>query len=539
MGNNAWLLKIGASFMRSSDAVRLCAHIVNFAAILVGARGALAQTSRPTPSPAPLTFNITYDSSITGSFTGRVYVMFSSSGMGEPRFGPSWFGDDPFFAVDVRNWQSNTPLVVDDKSVGFPAPLSEVPQREWRIQAVMRINKDSPSIGRGPGSGYSAIVKRTLSGTDGGVIDLRIAKVVEPREFKQTDRIKLVEVPSALLSEFHKRPMNLRAAVILPRSYDDHPDLYYPALYWIGGFGSDHTSAGYMIRLWNETGSSDRIIRIVLDPSCYGGHHAFADSDNNGPVGRALVQELIPHVERTYRLVASPSARFLSGHSSGGWSSLWLQITYPDIFGGTWSIAPDPVDFRDFQRINLYESGANMYADHAGDRRPLARHGHDQVLIWYDDFARMEIPYGDGGQLRSFEWVFSPRGPDGWPQPLYNRATGEVYSSVAEHWRRYDIRLILEDRWDTLGPKLAGKIHVFMGEQDTFFLEGATKLLKESQERMGGDAVIEITAGKDHTSIATPGLRKRIDDELLSVFYEHHPQHRIPDAPAIDDKQPR
>jgi hypothetical protein len=302
----------------------------------------------------------------------------------------------------------------------------------------------------------------------------------------------------------------------------------YPAYYWIGGFGSDHTSAGYMTRQWDETGYSDRIARIVLDPSCFGGHHAFADSDNNGPVGRALVSEFIPYLEQTYRLVSSPSARFVRGHSSGGWSSLWLQVAYPEFFGGCWSIAPDPVDFRDFQRINLYAPKSNMYVDEQGQERPLARSDSDQVMILYEDFARMEVPYGEGGQLRSFEWVFSRRGADGLPEPLYDRQTGEVNPAVADSWKRYDIRLILESNWPSLGSKLAGKIHVFMGDKDTFFLEGATKLLQESQTKLGSDAVIEIVPNRNHMSIASAALRKRIDQELLAVFDEDHPEYRSP-----------
>lgn len=518
--------------MRSQRAARLLAIALSVITLLVAARGSLAQTSQPANAAAPLRINISYDPSVAGSFTGRVYVLFTVSAMGEPRLGPSWFNPDPFFAIDVIDWPPNTPLVFDDDAIGMKDPPSAVPAREWSVQAVMRINKDSPSIGRGPGTGYSAVLRRQISGSESGDIDLRIDKVVDAKPFQESERIKLVEIPSPLLTKFHKRPMNLRAAVVLPKGYDEHPSQKYPAYYWIGGFGSDHTGANYMSRQWNETGCDDRIMRVVLDPLCYGGHHAFADSDNNGPVGRALVEELIPHLEQTYRLVSSPSARFLGGHSSGGWSSLWLQVTYPDYFGGTWSIAPDPVDFRDFQRINLYAPKSNMYVDEQGEKRPLARADNAQVVIWYEDFARMEVPYGEGGQLRSFEWVFSHKGADGLPEPLYNREAGEVNPAVAESWKRYDIRLILDGNWPTLGPKLAGKIHVFMGDKDTFYLEGATKLLKESMTKLGSDAVIEIEPNKNHMSIASAALRKRIDQEMLQVFDEHNPEYRKPSMPA-------
>jgi S-formylglutathione hydrolase FrmB len=454
----------------------------------------------------------------------------------EPRFGPAWFGTHPFFAKDVVDWKPDQPLLIDDNALGFPVKPSEIHPGNYAVQAVMRRNLDSLSIGTGAGSAYSTVI--TLSGLDDfqdktvttwGNVSLRINQLVEPRTFIGTDRIELVELRSDLLSDFHKRDIIMRAAIILPPSYGLEPDRRYPALYWIGGFGSDHHTARLKARSWERTGYDDRFIRVVLDPLCYGGHHAFADSANNGPRGRALVEEFIPHLEKTFKLVAAPTARFVSGHSSGGWSSLWLQITYPDFFGGAWSLAPDPVDFRDFQRINLYEPGANMYTDTAGNRRPLAR-SRDQIVAWYDAFAKMEVVQGEGGQLRSFEWVFSDRAADGLPKPLYDRQSGLVDSSVAESWRRYDIRLLLEQNWQTLGPKLddGSEIHVFMGEFDTFYLEGATQLLKQSQDKLGSKAVIEIIPGADHGSIDTPRLRVRIDRDMVIIFNANHPEHARP-----------
>ena len=157
------------------------------------------------------------------------------------------------------------------------------------------------------------------------------------------------------------------------------------------------------------------MIHVVLDPNCHHGHHVFADSANNGPYGKALIEELIPAIEKRFRAIPRPAARLLTGHSSGGWSSLWLQVTYPDFFGGVWSTAPDPVDFRDFQRIDLYRAGENMFADARGVPRPIARRGTEPVLF-YKPFSDMEVVMGHGGQLASFEAVFSERGDDGYPE---------------------------------------------------------------------------------------------------------------------------
>lgn len=504
---------------------------------LAAAGGAFARQADPghgAPPPVapetrklPLTFRVSFSSDVTkGSFTGRVYVMLST-GDREPRFGPAWFGTQPFFARDVKDWNPDTPLGFDDRALSFPYPPSQLPPGEYMIQAVMRINPDSPEIGTGAGTAYSVAAKKKLNGAESGTVVCRIRDVAQPRPFKETDRIKLVELKSDLLSAFHGRDIVMRAAVVLPDGYERDPERRYPALYWIGGFGSDHREAFGMVRAWDNTGLADNVVHVVLDPSCYGGHHVFADSANNGPRGQALVQELIPFLEKTYKLVAAPTARFVSGHSSGGWSSLWLQTAYPDFFGGVWSIAPDPVDFRDFQRIDLYKSGVSVFTDENGARRPIARMG-DRILGYYDDFSKMENVVGEGGQLRSFEWVFSPAGSDGLPLRLYNRKTGVVDAEVAQAWKKYDIRMILEDNWATLGPKLKGKLHVFVGDMDTFYLDGAVRLLKQSLEKLGSDAVVEIVPNRDHSSVADPGLRKRIERELLEVFNRNHPQFAKP-----------
>jgi S-formylglutathione hydrolase FrmB len=493
-------------------------------ALLLAAPAAVAQapTTRPSAKPAPLQFVVTYDESITDTFTGRVYVMTNLGSRREPRYGPSWMRPTPFFAVDVSGWKPGKPLVIDQDALSYPGPLSELEAANYAVQAVMRLSRDASEIGAA-GNPYSANERFDLDASAGGSVRLRIDQVQTPRPFTESDRIKLVELRSKLLSDFHGRDMMMHAAVILPQTLDENKDRKYPVLYWIGGFGSDHTGARWRKQLWDRTGYSDRVIRIVLSASCYGGHHVFADSANNGPVGRALVEELIPHIEATYPLVSAPTARFVAGHSSGGWASLWLQITYPGVFGGVWSLAPDPIDFSDFQRIDLYKPGVNMYVDAAGQRRPLARRG-EQVTLWYEPFGRMEAVVGDGGQLRSFDWVFSPRGADGLPRRLFDPETGAVDPVTAQAWRRYDIRLILENTWATLGAQLAGKLHIIAGEFDTFYLEGPVIALKAWLEDVGSDADVEIVAGADHGSIATLDLWRRIDEALLAVFDRHHPQ---------------
>jgi hypothetical protein len=467
--------------------------------------------------PKPLEFRVRFDPKVTAApFTGRVYVMLSRRAFGEPRFGPDWFQPEPFFARDVQDLKPLDTIAIDGRALGFPSSLTQLPPATYAIQAVMDLNRDERDFSNATGNGYSLVVRRPLDAAASGPVELLIDQVVSPRGFPETDRVKLVEIPSKLLSEFHGRPVRLRAGVVLPASYATQPEARFATIYEIPGFGGDHQMAHMYGRARPAIEGEIDMIRVVLDANCPLGHHVFADSENNGPCGRALVAELIPHIERTYRSIPKPSARLLTGHSSGGWSSLWLQVTYPETFGGTWSTAPDPVDFRDFQRIDIYRAGENMFRDAAGQSRPIAR-VRGRPVQFVQPFSDMEAVMGPGGQLHSFEAVFSPRGPGGRPRLLWNRTTGEIDRDVARAWERYDIRLVLERNWSTLGPKLTGKLHVFMGAEDTFYLDGATRLLKESLAKLGSDAVVEILPGRDHGTLLDPALRARIAREMAET----------------------
>jgi hypothetical protein len=201
---------------------------------------------------------------------------------------------------------------------------------------------------------------------------------------------------------------------------------------------------------------------------------------------------------------------------------LWLQVTYPDFFGGAWSTSPDPVDFHDFQQIDLYAPDANFYTDAQGKLRPVARMGTEPVLF-IKPFVDMETVLGHGGQMGSFEAVFSPRGPDGKPLPLWSRATGAIDPKVTKAWEKYDISLTLQRNWKTLGPKLRGKLHVWTGSLDTFYLNGAVERLKDRMELLDSDANIEIVPGKDHGTLLAGGTWDRIAREMNAEFSKHYP----------------
>ncbi len=467
-------------------------------------------------------FELRFEKSLRSEpYTGRVTIFFGKTNR-EPRFGPNWFHPEPFVSKDVKDWKPGEPLAIrlaDWDLKTFPRSLESVDWTAYKAQAVARWNPWEREVGTGPGNAYSEPVQ--ITNDNQNKVVLKLSKIVPEQPWPDSKWTKLLRVRSKLLSDFHKKDVFLHAAVVLPDSYYDQPKRRYPAIFNIPGFGGTHRH-GFRDRPVKEDNPEGvEFFRVMLDPSCPLGHHVFADSANNGPFGTALVEELLPAFDQQFRTIPQPTARFLTGHSSGGWSSLWVQITHPDTFGGVWSTAPDPVDFRDFQQIDLFCQDENMYADTDGKPRPLARRD-GQVLVWYRDFAEMEDTLGPGGQLHSFEAVFSPRTKDGSPALLWNRKTGAVDTDVANTWKKYDIRLYLERDWDELREKLAGKLHVFMGDEDTFYLEGATKLLKKSLKKLGSDAVVELHPGKDHGTLMSQELRARIRLEMAEQFLQHH-----------------
>lgn len=469
-------------------------------------------------------FSIRLDPAVRQSpFTGRVYLFFNGANNDEPRLGPDWFHPEPFVALDVERWNPAEPLSISPgtaRLLSFPRPLADLDLMNSRVQAVIRLNPYEREVGTGPGNGFSAQTAAAPAASAPG-IDLLINQIVPEPVFKNSDRCQEIIVRSELLSTFHGREVLWKAAVQLPASYLTDPERRYPVILVVPGFGGDHynVAAAPPVQEQNERGVE--FIRVTLNPSCARGHHVFADSANNGPAGKSFVTEFLPQLDQKFRTVAAPTARFLTGHSSGGWSTLWLQTTYPEIFGGTWSTAPDSVDFHDFQRVDIYQPSANLFRDEAGNRRPLGRNGAT-ILLWTDRFCDMEHVLGYGGQMQSFEAVFSPRGTDGAPLQIWDRRTGAINQSVAETWKRYDIRLRLLLNWPQLAPQLAGKLHVFMGAEDTFYLEGATRRLKATLTQLGSDAVVEIVPGKNHFNLFDEAIASRVRQEMVTSFLKHH-----------------
>ena len=473
---------------------------------------ALLLLAAPASAAGPA-FRLTLDAKAhPGPVSGRAFVLLLTGKPNPLPNGLNWFNPEPAFATDVTDWTPDKPIDLGDKLA--TVPLAKVkPGKYWAV-AVLDRDLGGISFAATAGNLYSEAKRIDFDPASAEPLAFTLDRVYEEKPPTDTDAVKFVEVESQLLTKFHGRPTKLRAGVIPPPSFADQPDRTFPVVYEIPGFGGDHRSAGFRGKRAGVLADGVEAVWVMLDPNCRLGHHVFADSANNGPCGQALIDELMPAIEGKFRCGGEAKRRLVTGHSSGGWSSLWLQVTYPDVFGGCWSTSPDPVDFRDFQRVNLYD-GDNLFTLD-GKPRPLSRSRGGRALQ-VQAFSDMERVMGHGGQLGSFEAVFSPRGPDGKPTPLWDRDTGAVSTETAKSWEKYDIRLVLEKNWPTLGPKLAGKLHVWMGDEDTFLLDGAARLLKKSLADLGSDAVVELFPGKDH-GLVDAKLRERMKKEMAAAL---------------------
>lgn len=489
---------------------------------------------RAAREPAPLRFAVSFADSVHSEpVTGRVLLFLSDSAEGEPRFGPSLSNPQPVFALEVENLAPGEVVEFaqgafnNPSSLAYPGPMRRIVEGDYVAQVLFDIDTTRPSYGSGPGNLYSEVRSLHIAPKYSGTVSLvATQKVSQDQPPEDTEWVKLVEVRSALMSAFYGREVFLRAGVVLPPGYEENPEALYPAIYVVPGFGGRHTGAWRWIdgekgQAWQRGEfPSQPMLQIALDPEVPNGHSTFCDSENNGPAGEALLTELIPEIERRFRVISAPYARLLTGHSSGGWASLWLQVRYPDFFGGTWSTAPDPVDFRAFQAINLYED-ADAYFTDDGYPRPSMRQDGEVVLSIRDE-NYIEYVTGAGGQWGSWEAAYSPRMPDGTPARIWDKVTGRIDREVAEAWRPYDIRLRLEENWADLGPRLRGKIHVIVGAHDNFYLERAVRLLKDFLDGTDFGGYVAVPPG-DHSSFRTSDTRLQIYEEMAEQFRRNAP----------------
>lgn len=459
--------------------------------------------------------------------SGRLLVLLARGANGEAderMLEPGFLDPESVFVtgVEVRNLEPGRTVEIRSDQLAFPRPLGDAPAGAYRAQAVLDVDHSYTYSGGGAGDLASAIVPlATFDPAATAPTNLTLEHRAPDSPPADTPTVKLVTFVSPSLSAFWGRPITMRAAVVLPFDYAASPAKRYPTVYRIHGYSGSHRRAwqqGPKLVADQAKGVIPAMINVYLDGSCPMGHHEFADSANNGPWGRALTTELIPYLEKHFRMDAVPRGRLLTGHSSGGWSTLWLAITYPNVFGGTWSTSPDPVDFRDFTGIDLTRPETeNFFATSDGRERNLVRfQGRDIMSVrQYALLERVEGEYG--GQWGSFEAVFSPKGDDGRPMHLFDRDTGRIDPVVARSCEKFDIARVLRANWARLGPRLKGRIHIIVGSADTFHLERAVYLLRDVLKELGSDATIEVLEGRTHMDLYEGGLDERIAREMYAT----------------------
>jgi Putative esterase len=467
---------------------------------------------------------------------GRVLLLISTDNSKEPRFQINEDLDtQQVFGVNVDGLKPGETAFIEGDVLGYPLKsIAEIAPGDYWVQAVLHRyetfkRSDGHTVklpmdrGEGqqwkeaPGNLYSTPQKVSLDPRKSETISVTLDKVMPPIEPpKDTKYIKHVRIQSEKLTKFWGRPMYLGANVLLPEGFDTHPEAHYPLVIFhghfaptFGGFretppdpnlkpeysarfkleGYNKTMQEYAYKFYQDwTGPNfPRMIIIEVQHAnpFYDDSYAV-NSANLGPYGDAITYELIPYVEKQFRGIGKGWARFLYGGSTGGWEALAVQMMYPDEYNGCWASCPDPIDFRAYTVVNIYEHENAYYADAKWKKtpRPGKRNYLGELSGTLEEMNRLELVLGtnsrSGAQWDIWQAVYSPVGDDGYPKPIWDKRTGKIDRSVAEYWREhYDLGHILRRDWKTLGPKLEGKIHIYCGDMDNYYLNNAVYLVEE------------------------------------------------------------
>ena len=487
-----------------------------------------------------LSFAISFPEELSSEpLDGRVLLAISDNDEREPRF---QIGNGPdtqlLFGIDADGLSPGENAVIDAEVFGYPrASLAEIPKGEYWVQAVLnryetfhlgdgRVLELPPDKGEGqhwerkPGNLYSLPRKVTIDPESNDTIrismDQEIPEIERPTDTKY---VKHIQLESKLLTEFWGRPTELGAHVLLPKGFDEHPEARYPLAIFHGHFPSDFGGfretppdpdlepeysarfdiEGYNVvvqehayefyQRWTGPDFPRVLIVQVQHPTPYFDDSYAVNSVNMGPYGDAITYELIPHIEEKFRGIGEGWARFLYGGSTGGWEALAVQIFYPEEYNGAFAGCPDPIDFRAYTLVNIYEDDNAYFVEGPWKRttRPRSRTTLGQVTTTLEDVNHKELVIGtkgrSNGQRDVWLTLFGPAGEDGYPRHLWDKKTGVIDREVAEYMREnYDLRYILERDWASLGPKLVGKIHIYVGEMDNSYLNNAVYLMEEFLE---------------------------------------------------------
>ncbi|MGJ5642017.1 alpha/beta hydrolase-fold protein [Formosa sp. S-31] len=424
---------------------------------------------------------------IKDAFSGSV-VLYLSKENPNPKAAFLPIELPPVYRVEVTNLKPNEQVVFDDTSIFYPAELSNIERGDYYVQAVFDRNLGGQYMANSPGNLYSKPIKVTFDKRFDKVFELVCTEIVNDIPFSETNQLKELKLRSSLLSSFHNEDTYISGAVQLPEGYDAS-DVSYPVIFSVFGYGANyklHSGKGKYVfhKLNNEPA-----IVVYLDGNCKEGHSVYANSDINGPWGNALVKEFIPELSKKYR---TKDARFLFGHSSGGWTVLWLQMQYPETFSGCWSSAPDQVDFRNWQGSNIYEDSNKFYSEKGMLLYDLMLAGRFPIVSGKDLYG-IEKVIDRGEQFHSFDAVFSSRDKNNQIRRLVNSTTGAIDNETArELFRRYDISYQLRHNWEFYKPLISNKMRISVGTADNFKLNSAVELLEGELEKLHANTAIEI-----------------------------------------------
>lgn len=487
---------------------RMIALLIVAAAVAVGP----AEAAGAPPQEASLRFEVSFPASChPDPITGRMFVILARKDDKPPcqqvgRYGVQLFG------LDVSPLHPGEKVIIDNTTLGYPIErISDLKPGDYQIQAMLnRYTRFDRADGhtvwlhmdqgegqrwtRSPGNLHSAPRKITIGPASEPRIELVTDQVIPPIETPaDTAWVKRIRIQSPCLTEFWGRPIFIGATILLPKGYDQHADVFYPTVYQHGHF-SRRAPFRFSEKLDNEFSGAwnsekfPRFIAVTIQhPTPYFDDSYAVNSANNGPYGDAIHQELIPEIERRFRCIRAGYARVLTGGSTGGWESFALQVFYPDFYGGTWSFAPDPLDFRNVEGINIYAYDNAFFKEYEWYRVPIINTRDSEtgeIRLTSRQRITMELVNGtrgrSGGQLDVWASVFGPVGEDGYTRPLFDKRTGKIDPDVAQYWKEnYDLRHIMETRWAELGPKLVDKLHIICGRMDNFYLNIGVQHMEE------------------------------------------------------------
>jgi S-formylglutathione hydrolase FrmB len=474
----------------------------------------------PTPGLASVSIEVILGTNVaTEPVSGRLYVLMNSDTVQLPLYGPNSSDPQPFFSKDVSGWRPGDTIRIDGTWNFWQHSLEDL-AGDYSISAVLDL--DSTRWGFINAGNIMSVKKVVhIESADTNPISVKLEAMIVDYPFTETETLKELIIPSSMLSDWYGYPIELTAGVILPASYRDSTSKRYPVVYVFPGWGASR------LHLCMGTFNQDRYgmfddttiekIYIFMDHQCPHGYHVFANSANNGPRAKSFIDEFIPEVDKRFRTVAEPEARFLIGQSSGGWAALYLQVTYPEYFGGAWAGSPDPVDFRFFEGIgNIYEHGANFFYKEDGSDKPHSGK-NGKMAVTSRAFSDMEVVLGIGGQLDSYESVFSPRAADGLPTQLFDRTTGAIDSATAASWRAYDLRAVISCDEPDRRSKYIDKLHIFVAQNDDYYLNLAVSGLEKALEDLGANADVRVLDAGGH-SVWNDEIRARMDEQMDSIF---------------------